>query len=147
MATKRNKVAVTTPPVSFDIEARMAAAMTPAAQIDAGVNSDAWKRRRVEWAEQVPFVLAIIDVAIDVDQMAHKPVRRTDRSRLTAFRVAIETALGHYLHEKDKFSGVIADIRLTRKLMGLVMADVVEIDVKVPESLGGGLTTVEATFI
>jgi hypothetical protein len=146
MATKRNSK-VAAPPALFDIEARMAAAMTPAAQMEGQVNSDAWKRRRAEWAEQVPFVVAIIDVAIDVDQMAHKPVRRTDRSRLTAIRVALETALGHYLHEKDKFSGVIADIRLTRKLMGLVMADVVEIDVKVPESLGGGLTTVEATFI
>lgn len=147
MATKRNNRAAIAAPAPFDIEARMASAMTPAAQIDAGVNSEGWKRRRAEWAEQVPFVIAIVDVVIDVDKTVQKPVRRSDRSRLTAMRVALETALGHYLHEKDRFQGVVADIRLTRRLTGLMMADIVQINVKVPESLGGGLTTVEATFI
>lgn len=153
MATKRKIMPVATCastkpiPAPFDLEARMASAMTPQAQIEAGVDSDSWRIKRAEWAESVPFVQAIVEVLGEVDANVPRPNRRTDRSRLIEFRVAIEGCVGHLLHEKEGFQGIVSDIRLSRKPVNSIMADVIEIDVKTPESMGGGITTVQAVFI
>lgn len=147
MATKRKaapfvKIAAGAVPAPFDLEARMSASMSFLAKMEAGIDKEKLENERQEWALDNPFVYGLVTRC--VKEALDTPSKGVhDSARKVAAHVAAESYLGHYIHHKACFGGIVRDVRFRRDQS----FDVMEVDVgPAPERIGGGIVIVKVTF-